>query len=282
MIPSRHRPVRRHHEEERAVAVMSLRTLGGERFQSLNNGPHFNDQTLDLSHRYPATLGVAERYLNGNVLMHVHVDLQVGGHIANAEQFCITYRKASAGRDAELADLRDLNVLHRRDLYPSRIERRRQDPRCMDTVVLVYVAQPLELRKGLILRAVPSVVRLHLFDQRHGIWMDASDTLGEVAGDGLGEDRKCVTAIWRAIVGEHELNDEILQRRAQVVYQVPDDDSPLVRRIWEWLPPEDVPSGLGIVLLDDAYRMRFGPAFDPAIKVSQVFIGADDSQPCIV
>jgi len=216
-------------------------------------------------------MSVAERYINGRGAIHLHVRKRLlGRNDAERGYLCIAYRLE--GMDH--ADFRDGRRLPEIDLPASGKE---HNARHMEVVVLVLVGRKRDHLQCVKVQSVRSVIRLYCVDDPRGIGRNPDETpLHTPIVDGLlpvGIDRELVRLARELMVDEDQPLNREVQGGTELIAELPEDYDPLTWGIWERLRSELVPSGLGVMLMDDLYRLRLGPRFPASLQVAEVFLG---------
>jgi len=222
--------------------------------------------------------GIPERYVSGEVALHLHIGVRPSDSVSQVKYGCAVFERASS---VEAKD----RLMRPRDIAGSDIEPNgallKRGERRMDKAVLVGVREQGEDPERPELRLVPSVVRLVLLDDlpcmaiqrdsaqgalslpsRH---LDSTKELVPVREDGV----EVVPS--RSLPGsKHELPNEVIERGAEVVGDVPDDYPPAWSRVFGngHLDPE--PAGLRIELTDSATRLRVPEGIDLLIEFVRV------------
>lgn len=218
---------------------------------------------------------LAEAYADGRRNLHVHFR---ANHIESgvAGDWCAAFNRASK----QELDIVDAQVLGD--------EERLTHPREKDDVgqpVLVLDIKPVELPKGVSAEPVASVVRLQYLDDCLGSWVDppkhaieffkgifatrAKDGKLRVALDALGNPP--------AFVDDGEFEDKVVERGAQVVDTIANDQAKVGGRLANRLKPRELVAGVNVECRPGSVRVFVGPESDFRFEAVQVVDGPTES-----
>jgi hypothetical protein len=217
-------------------------------------------------------LAIAKRYLKYELrlvyLFHVR---ESGGH-----QLCAVFeREPSVSWPQQ--QLR--SVLQ--NVFPFRPELGRQGEGAVGTAddeeeaVLVVRVESVKTPEGV----VPSLVRLLFTDQAHRVLADAlyasQASVFKVAAASTDREHGLIGRL--SAVVQDELPDEMVERSPEVVDRIPDETTPLLRRVMADLDSPN--SKLGFILTDDLVRPTVDERFDALYEIDDVLVGPIDLQP---
>jgi hypothetical protein len=153
------------------------------------------------------------------------------------------------------------------------------DKRNVRQTVLVFDGKLVELPEGIVGKSLPSIVRLQPLDNDLCAWVNpskhaveffqvifatrAEDREGRIALDSLGHSP--------LLIGNGEFKDEVIERVAEVLETVADDEAKLGNGRWlEEFDPEDILRAINIGFGVSAVRVTFAPSSQFCIKALQV------------
>jgi hypothetical protein len=219
---------------------------------------------------YIHTVGnVGKAYERHDITCHLHVSLETSGQNLQLTDLCISYQRlpeiCSPVLDHPPA-VTQKNVAVDKD---SRTPK--QD--WVYQPMFVVVREPLESKKGVRDRAVPSLVRLVVLDDcpmagKHipqGFFLPAHKILWSNVGDGVfldGElDAKGIAGFPPPTLEKGQLPHEVVQGRSEVLECVAHDEAEPDQQIFrgKGCSPEDVVSAFTVVLDADSYAVRCDP-----------------------
>lgn len=253
-----------------------------EWLEDIEDRPNFDDEATELGEGHKAT--IAERYLDLGRPSGLHVHLRVGRFDSDREDWCISYERLGsvwnpgldAGPGARVVVEKDLPIGPAKEPTKGGAAHHGHG---VGMAVLVYVGVLSNDLQGFRLHPIRSVARLQRVDQCGRLIGDApQEDFDEVGVLGFEHDWELVLGIRRAVVGENQRLDHVLERCSEVRGVIPKDGDPFLWGFWEVLDPDCVPPGLGVMIVDGFYRLRFGPVFDPAIQVVDMFLSPIENE----
>lgn len=236
----------------------SGREVGREQIDEATNGG------FDFLQRTTSERSVPERYLDGELAVHVHLGLRAEGGEGDTYEVCAIYEVAVPGV-AGSSERACVPVGRELDSRLPRIESHDADGR-VQALVFVGSDEPVDDPERVII-GVRSVVRLRPLDECDVMRLHSGELASGApreAGGRRGEGKLVSARPSGLCSGEqHELVHEMVEHGTKAVREVADDGAEARR----WLPvdlgPEDVLVGLTVVLADDfdGFRAEEGCGF---------------------
>jgi hypothetical protein len=198
-------------------------------------------------------VGIAKQYIEGDFWIECHVTFEGKGNPYHA---CIVVE--SDQTNYVLRNIRESEIRDRGTNGYS--------------PMLVDVAKKIELPQAITLEcSVPSLVRLKQFNLSDCICGDSNSVVHEFVRLRGRENRKLRSLRVSSGVVERESPNQLIERRAEAVQEITDDESNLVGRVFQ-LNPNDVDSIFNIVLSKDSAWFRFCEAAQPVPQVFKMFV----------
>lgn len=218
----------------------------------------------------------AESYEEGRRLVHVHFRVYAGGS-DKAGDFCATFERLQTVLAVQevVGTFGGGNAGNKEGKGAGGY-----NPQVGESVLVLdrkLVKYPEKATESVI----PSLVRLQFLDECLRVWVDAPDLLTTLVGSHSpvaenGELQLLSAAFGQRVdadVGDGEFVDEVVERGAEVVQEVPDSEREGGRYGFSQFDYEQLLAGLEVEIVDKAIRVFFKPGPDIRLEALQVLDG---------
>ncbi len=231
---------------------------------------HLSDMGVNRSknaldrHKGRAWRTIAQAYTQRATEIHVHFRLKVDGR-GIAGDFCTAFYRTE-DKDRSLP----VPVATRNEVIDRKKTPRGQEQREVGKAVSVSAGELVEDPQPIQPVRVSTLVRLQLLDDCLSTWVDAPDIafafrdkLIALVKDGKHGSFLDSTGKWPSLmVGEGELEDQVIEGGAKVLQTVPDDKAKFGRRVFEGFEIDNLLADIVLDLDGNSIRVGFEPPSD--------------------
>ena len=225
-------------------------------------------------HSLNGRTSLAELYVEGEIRVHLHMCVAARLDEGEIGDWCAVF---------EARPCVDIHVLRHESLHvtESKPLETQDGADRLDDSVFVGVVNVLEQPQEVGFRLIPSTIRLQPFDEcfltRRKV-LDESPPIVPILITS-GKDGKGRSVVGSGGLKERQLPNDLVESRAQVVGDVPDDDAPLLRRGCVNLSPQNALVCISVIVRENSVGVSLKEPLNLFLKGFEVHIRPTNLEP---